>query len=863
MYYYAKKGRGVTAVKTAQKPNIVPRPAAEQLVELLLSPYDELVEIDLSAGTVRNLRHAEGKYYVPMDEFGTEQAGDSTDLMIHPDDREAFLRFTDPTTTMKRLAASPTPGMIRAKFRYRLLAGGYRLVEQVNVGGPAFSMPEGLYYSFLYDAEAPRQERGAADSDAEREEAHERHLLTGLLWEEGFFKRAKERLHDGLARWCVIAADIENFKLFNEWYGRSQGDLMLAQLGAALRDIAERVDGLAGYCGQDDFVLLAPFDEDRIRDWYEELHALVRRHGASVGFMPAFGVTPVDGVASIEELYDRASLASHQAKETYHTRICTFDPAMYEQTEKDYQILSDFQKGLENGEMTFYLQPQCAISSGRVMGAESLVRWRKPDGTFVSPAVFVPVLEEYGFVTELDQFVWEAVCAWQRKWIDGGHTALPISVNVSQIDIFTIDVPDYFAHLLERYRLPPETIKVEITESAYAENDKVSEAVRRLRGMGLLVLMDDFGSGYSSLNMLRNLNVDIIKLDAQFLRMNGEDRRKGLQIMESIVGLARTMGVPTIVEGVESQEERDFLAGLGCRYVQGFYFYRPMPAEEFERLIGEPENIDTRGFRFKAKEQFHTRDFLDGDVFTDTVLNNILGPVAFYAWQGENVNVIRYNSQFYEETRGQAEHDKELCKQVVEEDVPKLYELLEGAIRNPLNGSEGVLRVRQADGSVRQYRMHFFFMEEDEGGKKFYGSVQDLTRFITLGDQMRLLSKVSADSVVFLRRRRGRWSFQVVIHALEAALRMSREEIERELNDGTFYKRVDDGKLREMLLRVGDNTSPDVGLPKEDVSFPLRVTGGEGKPVALRAQFCCIHDKTSGVEYILLLRSEADGDHNE
>ncbi len=422
-----------------------------------------------------------------------------------------------------------------------------------------------------------------------------RNELTGLYETAAFCTLGKKLLEKHPEGWCVIAIDLEHFKLFNEWYGREAGDRLLAQIGAALTEVETETGGLACYLGQDDFALLTPHDEERIKQLFGGIHKFVVERGTSVGFMPAFGVCLADEGGSVEELLDRAAQAAQHAKENYHKRIRLFEKAMYKKTEQDYQILSDFQQALRNREPFIQLQPQCLIANGRIVGAESLVRWKKADGTMVSPAVFVPVLEQYGFVTDLDQFVWEEVCAWQRKWIDGGHTPLPVSVNVSQIDIFTIDVPAYFDLLTWKYKLPPEVIKIEITESAYVGDVAVADTVRRLRERGFLVLMDDFGSGYSSLNMLRSLNVDIIKLDAKFLRMNSEDR-KGVQILESIVGMARSMEAPIIVEGVETEEETKFIKSLGCRYVQGYHFYRPMPVEDFEKLIGNEGNIDTGGF---------------------------------------------------------------------------------------------------------------------------------------------------------------------------------------------------------------------------------------------------------------------------
>ncbi|MBE7009850.1 MAG: EAL domain-containing protein, partial [Ruminococcaceae bacterium] len=460
----------------------------------------------------------------------------------------------------------------------------------------------------------------------------------------------------------------------------------------------------------------------------------------------------------------------------------------------------------------------------------------------------------YGFITDLDKYVWEEVCKWQKKWIDKGHTPLPISVNVSQMDIFTLDVPAYFEMLMEKYKLPTDVVKIEITESAYVDNNSVAETVKRLRERGFLVLMDDFGSGYSSLNMLRNLNVDIIKLDAQFLRMSGDDR-KGIHIMESVVNMAKTMGVPIIVEGVETREESNFLAGLGCRYVQGYFFYRPMGVEDFEKLIANPKHIDTRGFRFKAREQFHTREFLDQNVFSDTVLNNILGPVAFYFWHGRDVDVVRFNQQFCDEAKipHTQKNMNAIQRLVPQEDLPGLYELLEKAIKDPLNGATGEVRINRPDGTVSQFRVHFFFLEEDENGKRFYGSIHDLTRFITLNDHMRLLSQISPDTVVFMRKRQGKWSYHVVVHGLADYMGVSKEQLQNDLSDEGFYARVEE-RAKEQLLSLAKSSEQKM----DNFSEPFLFTGADGRKLWLRAWFYGVHDEHSGVEYILILRRAGD-----
>ena len=676
-----------------------------------------------------------------------------------------------------------------------------------------------------------------------------RNELTGLCNEAIFHVRGKEILREHPEGWCLIAIDIENFKLFNEWYGRETGDKLLARIGKRLSVSEEKYGALAAYMGQDDFCLLAPYHDERTRRLYHDIHAMVAEYGTSVGFMPAFGMCMADGESGLEELYDHAVIAGRHAKENFHTRIRTFEVSMIQQTERDYHILSDFQKALREHELFINLQPQCRIDTGKVVGAESLVRWRKADGQMVSPGIFVPVLERYGFVTDLDKFVWEEVCAWQRRWIDGGHTPLPVSVNVSQIDIFSIDVPEYMDSLIKKYDLPVDVVKVEITESAYVGDGAVVDTVKRLREKGFLVLMDDFGSGYSSLNMLRNLNVDIIKLDAQFLRMSDDDH-KGVHILESIVNMAKTMGVPIIVEGVETREETDFIASLGCRYVQGYYFYKPMPVPDFEELIGDPEHIDTDGFVFKVKAEFHTREFLDQNVFSDVMLNNILGPVAFFQLHGEDFDCIRYNEQFYHEINSDQFDSllKSAQRLLSEDDLPVFYGLLEQAMNDPLNGAADILRFPRADGTVAQFRAQFFFLDEDENGKRFYGSMRDVTQLDKLNSQMRMITRLSNDEVIFVRKRESGLIYQVTVHGLEEALGISREEFEQELNSGEVQKRVSEETVNMVV-----STAYGADMKMADYSPVFSMKGAGGKDISLRFRIDSVQDKSSGVDYLLVI----------
>ncbi|MCR5468832.1 MAG: bifunctional diguanylate cyclase/phosphodiesterase, partial [Lachnospiraceae bacterium] len=457
--------------------------------------------------------------------------------------------------------------------------------------------------------------------------------ITGLRYSKDFFKLAGEKLESGAkTQWAVVSMDIEHFKLFNDWYGRSTGDYVLMQIGNVLQMVEKSSNALACYMMQDNFCILIQYDEKRIERIYDQIKRLVSQQGNQVGFMPAFGVCKVESNdEDIMDLYDKAEIALGRAKKSVNNRIVYYDKSMLDRAEEEYRVLFDFHQALEEGHIKFYLQPQCRASKGTVVGAEALARWQNSDGSFVSPGYFIPVLENYGFVTTLDEYIWEKVCEWLRKMIDEGYSPVPVSVNVSRVDIYNIDVPAAFKELVDRFKLPPSLLKIEITETAYAQDmDTVEKVVYDLRSAGFSVLMDDFGSGYSSLNMLRHIDMDIIKIDAQFLKMNKEDEKKSMSILESIINISMTMALPIIVEGVETKQQVAFLKDLGCRYMQGYYFYKPMSVEDFEELLKDTRKLDLKGLRFKTKNKMHVREFLDENIYSDSMLNNILGAVSYY-----------------------------------------------------------------------------------------------------------------------------------------------------------------------------------------------------------------------------------------
>lgn len=269
--------------------------------------------------------------------------------------------------------------------------------------------------------------------------------------------------------------------------------------------------------------------------------------------------------------------------------------------------LDDINQAFDNNEFCFYLQPKCNAETGAIVGAEALVRWNHPEYGLVSPGEFIPLLERESMVTRFDLFIWRSVCEMLSRWDGEGRNLVPVSVNVSMTDIEAIDVARVLGDLLDRFSIDARLLQVEITESAIAQNmDVVEETIRDLHARGIAVLMDDFGSAYSSLNMLKDINVDAIKLDMKFVDLNADNAVKGSKIIESVIDMAYQLRLSIIAEGAQTAEQVSKLRDLGCMYIQGYYFYRPLTVGKMEDLL--EHRPDGRHFWNISKDLMH-RDY--------------------------------------------------------------------------------------------------------------------------------------------------------------------------------------------------------------------------------------------------------------
>lgn len=410
--------------------------------------------------------------------------------------------------------------------------------------------------------------------------------LTGLYSKEFFYRSVRDMLDQNPASdYDIVCSDIENFKLINDVFGIEAGDRLLC----AMAELYGRFVGERGICGRisaDQFVCLikrgTAYSNELFLQAMAQLHTVANAQNVVV----KWGIYSVeDRRISIEQMCDRALLAARNIKGQYGKYFAYYDDTLRNKLLREQAITDEMETALAQKQFEIYLQPKYRIKDNRLAGAEALVRWKHPEWGIQSPGEFIPLFEKNGFITKLDQFVWDSACAVLRNWDDKGYPPISISVNVSRADIYHADLAEILIQIIQKYRLPPSRLHLEITESAYTENpDQIVDTVSRLRDLGFVIEMDDFGSGYSSLNMLNRMPLDILKLDMKFIQSEtAKPVNQG--ILRFIMGLARWMNLGVVAEGVETLEQLERLREIGCDYVQGYYFAKPLPQPEFELLF--------------------------------------------------------------------------------------------------------------------------------------------------------------------------------------------------------------------------------------------------------------------------------------
>ncbi len=402
--------------------------------------------------------------------------------------------------------------------------------------------------------------------------------------------------------YAIIRMDIDKFRIINQMYGTKEGDNILRYIGVKIQEWAGPILETSTYCriSSDLFCICMPADAGDIQEIIDFIQTSLHAYPLKFDMVMSFGVYITceedrREQTCVSTLMDRAASAQRMVKNSYMNHVAYYDSVIRKKEIAEQIIISEMKKALETNQFQVYLQPKCQMDTGKIIGSESLVRWIHPSQGIISPSEFIPVFEKNGFISELDYYVLRATCQMIRKWLDDGKKVYPISVNVSRTDLYNPNLPEQIKACVAEFDVPHELIAFELTESAFiSDNMQLYNLARLLQENHFHVMMDDFGSGYSSLNSLREIPVDVLKIDLKFLPPSSDDKR-GNVILHSIVDMAKRLGLEVIVEGVETIEQAEFLLSIGCRNAQGFYFYRPMPVSEYERCLEEePKEISVR-----------------------------------------------------------------------------------------------------------------------------------------------------------------------------------------------------------------------------------------------------------------------------
>jgi len=407
--------------------------------------------------------------------------------------------------------------------------------------------------------------------------------LTGAYNRPAFYKKARRMIDNSIEDMCIVLMDISNFKVINDLYGMRTGDKLLRHMADELKLRGKDKEFIVGRFNSDHFYMcmkLSDFEKmqfpKRYKTFLEDMDVTV-----------IYGVFPIGDKKDVPVniMCDRASLAAHDEGRRRREYIRYYSEDERKKLIREQEIVNDMEKALEERQFSVFIQPKYNIVENKIVGGEALVRWFHPQKGMISPGEFIPVFEKNGFIIPLDYYVWEETCRFAAELKQKGYGVLPISINVSRAHFYGKELKDKLEELVEKYGLSRDDIELEITETICAEDpDIIYKRVKELQNSGFKVAMDDFGSGYSSLNMLKEMPLDIIKMDLKFLD-GGENEEKSRKILGTLISLVKNMDLYVVVEGVETAEQVEFLRSIGTRCAQGYYYSKPVDCAAYESML--------------------------------------------------------------------------------------------------------------------------------------------------------------------------------------------------------------------------------------------------------------------------------------
>lgn len=561
--------------------------------------------------------------------------------------------------------------------------------------------------------------------------------LTSFYSKDYFYEKVRTVLDENPDKsYIILCSNIENFKLYNDSYGREAGDLLLIKEANSLR---KRVGdkAICGRYGADRFLLLLESGEDsKLRTQYGKPEENYQATDKIENMVVKYGVYRIDDSSlTIEQMCDRAIIAVESIKGIYNKQLAEYDDDTRYKMIREKEITDAMESSLEQGHFSVYFQPKYSLIDNSLIGSEALVRWVHPELGFLSPGDFIPLFEKNGFICKLDRFVWETVCHKLREWNEDGLLIVPVSVNVSRADIFQEDLPCILHDLVNKYHVNPKYLHLEITESAYTESpERIVEAIDDLRALGFPIEMDDFGSGFSSLNMLSRMSIDILKLDMGFIRSEMEkpiERR----LLNDVVNMAHRMHLDVVAEGIETEDQRNRLRAIGCDYAQGYFYSKPLPEKEYEHVLMDCEEVISKANNSKG----HTsrNGLYESNVDILKKLNDISEslPGGFFTYKADDTEeILSVNDELVKLFGCSCEEEfrkltnNRFSGMVHPEDISIVKKDISAQITKANDTDHIKYRIICKDGSTKLVRDYGRFVHTDNFGDIYYVLIFDINR---------------------------------------------------------------------------------------------------------------------------------------
>ncbi len=667
--------------------------------------------------------------------------------------------------------------------------------------------------------------------------------LTGLLTRNAFNRAVElamlkhpDEISGG--EYAVVFFDILRFKAINDMFGIAEGDRLLIYVADVIAEEMGK-EGIACRIGSDRFVAF-------VRKSGEELERFINRYlDAIARYELASEVVSNAGIyvtgaeqLSVDAMIDRAILAQSSIKGSYANKYSYYTEELRDAMISEQEIVGMMTSALAEEQFLVYFQPQYNHSTGKLVGAEALVRWKHPERGMILPGSFIPIFEKNGFISKLDLFVFEQVCAFQRRCLDKGMDIVPISVNLTRHDLLQHGFVDRLEEIRRRHDVDAAYVRIEITETVIAgSNQYAADIIDKLHSCGYVVEMDDFGSGYSSLNVLKDIDMDILKLDMRFLEQNETNNRSGI-VLSTIVRMAKWLNLPVIAEGVEKQHQADYLRSIGCYFMQGYLYSKPVSESEYERLLMNSDISRTHSAA-EVIDDFDSIKFWDPESQETLMFNSFVGAAKIFSYQDGKAEVLRVNQKFLRELGGDiTEMDiihTDPLELYDEESKEKYTQMLERAIQS---GEEEECECwrRISDDVPDRVCVRSYVRVIGHGGSGiyvFYESIRNITsEKLTVAEALhreRLFKTASEQANIYY------WEYDVKTKIMKLCFRCMRDlglppivcnYPEPAIEMGIFPPEVAD-MYRQMHRNIEKGIaeqSADIPLTSERVMFRVRYT---------------------------------------